>query len=142
MALSYPRMRDLFALDPFFTDVEPMFGRGWGLGGCPIDIQEKRDHFEVRADCPGFRAEDLDVRVHDTYLEISGNRIEEGGEGELDAPYHRRERVSRSFSRRVGLPSPVNADHVDARLEQGVLTLRVPKKEVTKPRGRKVVVTV
>ena len=65
-------------------------------------------------------------------LAISGERkiaTEEGG-----ARYHRREREAGTFSRMIGLPGEVDTDKVDAKLENGILTIAVPKAEIAKPK--------
>ena len=53
---------------------------------------------------------------------------------EADARYHRREREAGNFSRMIGLPGDINADKVDARLENGILTVVVSKAEAAKPK--------
>ena len=71
-------------------------------------------------------------RVTGKNLAISGERkiaSEEDG-----ARYHRREREASTFSRMIGLPGDISRDNVDAKLENGILTVVVPKAEIAKPK--------
>ena len=53
---------------------------------------------------------------------------------EEGARYHRREREAGTFSRMIGLPGDINRDNVDGKLENGILTVVVPKAEIAKPK--------
>lgn len=87
--------------------------------------------FEIRAEVPGFFKEDLSVKVQGNYLEVSGTRKSDAPEGYT---VHRRERKTTSFSRSFTLPADINADGVEASLQNGVLRLSLPKAEAAKPR--------
>ncbi|WP_254764103.1 Hsp20/alpha crystallin family protein [Natrinema marinum] len=94
-----------------------------------IDLADEGDEFVVAADVPGYESEDLELRLTGETLAISGNREhteEVGGEAEN---YIRRERKTQSFSRQVRLPDPVDADAIRASVNNGVLTVRLPKLE-------------
>src|SRR5262249_6382941 len=79
---------------------------------------------------PGVRPEDIQVNVQGDRLTL---RAEGQGEQERkDERYVMRERYTTSFYRSLTLPSPVNTDKADARYEQGVLTLTLPKAQVEK----------
>ena len=97
-----------------------------------INLTEGKDNYYVRAELPGVRGDDLDIQVTANNLAISGERkiaAEEEG-----ARYHRREREAGTFSRMIGLPGDVDTDKVDANLENGILTVVVPKAEIAKPK--------
>jgi HSP20 family protein len=65
-------------------------------------------------------------------LSISGERkIESESDG---VKYHRREREAGNFSRMITLPTEIDPDRIEARLKDGILTIRVPKAEAVKPR--------
>jgi len=98
----------------------------------PIDVIEKEDHIEVRADVPGLEEKDLDVSLHDGYLTLKGEKREEKEEKEAD--YHRIERRYGAFTRTVGLPDYVDTEKATAEYKKGVLTVKLPKKEGAKPR--------
>jgi HSP20 family protein len=97
-----------------------------------INLTENQDKFYVRAELPGVRGDELDIQVTDKNIAISGERkIASEEEG---ARYHRREREAGTFSRMIGLPGDINRDKVDAKLENGILTVVVPKAEIAKPK--------
>lgn len=101
-----------------------------------INLSEDKSNYYVRAELPGVKAADLDIQATSNNLAIAGERkipTEEEG-----ARYHRREREAGSFSRMISLPGAINATGVTASLENGVLTVIVPKAEIAKPRQIKV----
>jgi HSP20 family protein len=89
----------------------------------------------VEAEVPGLKAENLDITVVGDELTIKGDRPEQLPP---EGSFHRRERGVGSFTRIVRLPSEVNADRVEAALNDGVLLLTLPKAEGAKPRKVKV----
>jgi HSP20 family protein len=97
-----------------------------------INLTEDRDNYYVRAELPGVKGDELDIQVTGKNLAISGERkIAAEGEG---ARYHRREREAGTFSRMIGLPGDVDSDEVDAKLENGILSIVISKAEIAKPR--------
>ncbi|MDH5356357.1 MAG: Hsp20/alpha crystallin family protein [Gammaproteobacteria bacterium] len=96
-----------------------------------VDIEENDDNFMIKADLPGVTKDDIDIRLENGVLSISGEkRVEkETGKG---TKHHRTERFHGSFSRRFTLPSEIDADHVNADYKDGVLSLTVPKIEEEK----------
>ena len=97
-----------------------------------VNLTEDKDNYFVRAELPGVKAADLDIQATSKGVSISGER-KLALEGE-NVRYHRRERESGSFSRIISLPGDVDADKVDAKLENGILTVIVPKAEAAKPK--------
>ena len=101
-----------------------------------VNLTEDGDHYHVRAELPGIKADDLDIQMTGRNLMISGERkIEPEVEG---ARYHRREREGGKFSRVIGMPGDVDSDKVEARLANGILTVSVAKSEAAKPRTIKI----
>ena len=98
----------------------------------PINVTQDDDHFYVRAEIPGIVAEDLAISALRNRLAISGKR-EIAAESER-VSYHRRERAEGSFNRTVTLPGPVDAERVEAKYTDGILSLTLPKAEEAKPR--------
>jgi len=93
---------------------------------------EDSDNYYVRAELPGVKSEDLDIQVTAKGISISGERkIPVEGN---NVKYHRREREAGKFSRSINLPDDIDVDKVDAKLENGILTMTIPKAEKTKPR--------
>jgi len=96
------------------------------------NLSEDKDNYYVRAELPGVKGDELDIQVTGQNLAISGERkISSEQDG---ARYHRREREGGTFSRMIGLPGDINRDNVDAKLENGILTVVVPKAEIAKPK--------
>ena len=97
-----------------------------------INLTEGKDNYYVRAELPGVKGDELDIQVTANNLSISGER--KIAAEEEDARYHRREREAGTFSRMIGLPGEVDTDKVDAKLENGILTVVIPKAEIAKPK--------
>ncbi len=90
------------------------------------------DDLVVTTEIPGVREEDLDISVQGDTLTLRGSRgADTLGENET---YHRQERPSGSFVRTLLLPYQVDPDQTEARLEKGVLTLRLSRSQTEKPR--------
>lgn len=97
-----------------------------------VNITEDNNRYHVRAELPGMRADEIRLEVVGRNLSISGERkIQSEGE---KTRYHRREREAGRFSRVITLPGDVNADSVDAKLVNGILTVTIGKPEETKPK--------
>ncbi|XP_042507600.1 18.1 kDa class I heat shock protein-like [Macadamia integrifolia] len=97
-----------------------------------IDWKETPEAHIVKADLPGLKKEEVKVEVEEgRVLKISGERNIE--KEEKNDQWHRMERSSGKFLRRFRLPEDVKIDQVKAAMENGVLTVTVPKEEVKKP---------
>jgi HSP20 family protein len=125
--------------DPFeeMNRLNDHFFSGRGLTAQPfkvaVDIREEKDAFFVDAEVPGLSAENVNIEVEKNVLTIRGERKVEKEEGE--GKYKRIERRYGSFSRSFTLPDTVDADSISADLKNGVLALRLPKKEAPSPRS-------
>lgn len=97
-----------------------------------IDVSETDNAFEVRMDSPGMESKDFDVQVHGNSVTLSGKRHEE--KEEKGKTFHRVERRSGSFSRTLTLPCNINEDEVAAEYLNGVLMVKLPKNEKSKPK--------
>lgn len=120
-------------LEGFSRNLENGLTRGRWSGVFPlVNVAEDKDSYQVRAELPGLRAEDMDISVTGKNLAITGERkiLPETKE----AKYHRREREAGKFSRVLALPGEVDNDKVEARLTDGILTVVLPKAEAAKPR--------
>jgi HSP20 family protein len=95
-----------------------------------VDIEETDDAWIVEAELPGVKRDDVNVEVRDSEVAISGEIKERERKGIL----RRRTRRVGRFEYRVFLPGEANAEGVDASLDDGVLTLRIPKPEQARPR--------
>ena len=97
-----------------------------------VDIFEDKDAIFVKAELPGVKAEDVHIHSENNVLTLSGTRKLEK-EDNRDG-YHRIERTYGSFSRSFSLPATVDASAIEATLEEGVLTLKLPKRADAQPR--------
>lgn len=115
---------------------EPRTGRPWSPA---VDIVETQDALLLKADLPDVKLEDIDVRVENQTLTMSGKRRFE--KEEKVKGYHRIERSYGDFVRSFAIPQTVDTDKVAADYKNGVLTISLPKKDAAKPRQVKVAVT-
>jgi HSP20 family protein len=101
-------------------------------GATPVDIAERDNSFVVQAAMPGIAPEDIQVTVKGNTLTIRGEHKDEEERG--DQNWLVRERRGQSFYRSVSLPAAVNADKAEAKYENGVLTLTLPKADEALPK--------
>ena len=121
--------------DMLFKDLAVPFQRYQGtteLAFVPdFEVKETKEAIVLKADLPGIKLGDIDVQVHGSQLTIAGKRDrEETKEGER---YTMFERSYGSFARAFTLPETVNAQALEAELQDGVLTLTLPKIPEAKP---------
>lgn len=120
----------------FGTFFDSPTGNGGALGARrwipAMDLQEDDDCYVLHADLPGLAEEDVKVELEDDVLTISGERRSE--RKETREGYQRVERASGRFSRALTLPEGVDPDKIEARIDKGVLEVRIPKPEQRKPR--------
>jgi HSP20 family protein len=109
-----------------------MTGPGASNGGIftpPVDIEETEDAWIVEADLPGVDKKDIEVDVRDGELTITGEIKERERKGIL----RRKTRRVGHFEFRVALPGGADPNQVDANVQDGVLTVRIPKPEQSRP---------
>ena len=112
---------------------EPRANRPWSPA---VDIYETENELVLKADLPDVDLKDIDVRVENQTLTISGERKfeqEHSGKG-----YHRIERSYGKFDRSFAVPNTFDTEHIAAAFKNGVLSVTLPKKEAAKPRQVKV----
>src|SRR6185503_879517 len=98
----------------------------------PMNITQDDDSFYLRAEIPGIKPSELSISALRNRVSISGKRDIPREHDRVS--YHRRERAEGAFNRAVTLPTEVDAERVDARYADGILTLTLPKAEQAKPR--------
>ncbi len=111
------------------------FFRSSEFSSFPVDIKDKKDHYEVEAELPGLHREMIDLSVEDGYLTISANQQEEK-ESEQDG-YVLSERRSGQVSRSFALNN-VDEQKVTAEYKDGILKIILPKTKEEKPNYRKI----
>lgn len=110
---------------------EGVLGQG-GRFAPAIDVGEADGHYTITAELPGVKKDDVSVEVHDGVLTIRGEKRSEREEkGERGRHF---ERTFGAFSRSFTLPANADADHVEARFHDGILTVEVKKSEAAKPK--------
>ena len=112
---------------------EPQANRPWAPS---VDIYETENELVLTADLPGVELKDIDVRVENQTLTVSGQRKFE--KNQSSQGYHRIERSYGNFSRSFSVPNTFDTDKIAAEFQNGVLNVRLPKKEAAKPRQVKV----
>jgi HSP20 family protein len=125
-------LRDFERVLDAFTSSSPWSVFRDAAGVFPaLNITRDAAKYYIRAELPGVRADDLNITTEGNKLSLSGERRipEEPG-----ASYHRRERAAGTFSRTVALPGPFDAEHVEAKYLNGVLTISLPVAESMKAR--------
>lgn len=148
MAALPTRRRDMTArpvrrFEPFreFDQLQAQMGEllESALAGAPgegapwipaVDIEETDDAWIVEAELPGVDKNDVNIEMNDNELVVRGEIKEREREGIL----RRRTRRVGEFEFRVTMPSQADADAIDAKLEHGVLRIRVPKTQESQPR--------
>ncbi len=105
---------------------------GQGGMGLALDLLEDDENLVVTAGLPGVKPEDIEISVQGDLLTIRGEARAESESGK--GQYHRRERSYGSFFRQIQLPVRVQSESAEARFENGVLTLRLPKAEEARER--------
>jgi HSP20 family protein len=102
---------------------------GWSP---PANVVETEDAYTVEMDLPGYDRDDIEVTLEQGILSVRGQRNEET---EFDrGTYHLRERSVGTFSRSFSLPRSVDASGLEAVLENGVLSVSLPKAAEAKAR--------
>jgi len=109
---------------------------GWRSGWEPMvfplmSLLEDPDSFQLEAELPGIRMDDMEITCLDRQLSVRGERKKSG---DPEESYERRERPTGSFVRTLDLPVEVDAEHITASLEDGILRITIPKSARAKPR--------
>ena len=139
---------------PAYADVSTLQGRlnrlfeeafrGWPVttqddGGSlvgqwvpPVDVFEDKDAVQIMAELPGVKPDDVKISLENNVLTVRGEKRQVNEEN--TDRVHRYERYYGVFERSFTVPSTVDADHIKASYDLGVLTVRLPKVERAKPR--------
>lgn len=113
--------------DRFFDDAFAPPAPAWGAS-FPMSMWEDEEAVHVELDAPGVTDKDIELTVHDGDLFVRYERKAEEKKGGYDTRTYGR------FEQRLTLPSAVDAEKVEAKLANGVLSVTCPKSEVAKPR--------
>jgi HSP20 family protein len=100
----------------------------------PVNIWTGKDDVVLTAELPGVEPGDLDISVHENMLVLRSAAKEEPQKQTEGEAYHRRECIHPSFSRSWRLPFEADGDKAEARLQNGILKLVLPRSEASKPK--------
>lgn len=125
---------NLWDMDKFFDSFfdEPLLP---SMGTMQVDIKEDENSYSVLAEMPGVKKEEIKVNVEDNVLTIAVERNEEVNEEKNN--YIRKERKAFNAGRSFKLKD-IKVDEISAKLEDGILTLNLPKVEVQKPEAKQI----
>ena len=103
-----------------------------------VNVVENKDNFTLTAEVPGMKDKDINLEIKDGRMTLKGE-VEESQEKE-EKDYRMREFSHRSFERSFTIGDGVDQDHITAKLDSGILTVVLPKKEEVKPKTVKVAI--
>jgi HSP20 family protein len=122
-----------------FFDMDPLRRAKAAFTGMPaVDVTETENGYEVVAELPGMDEKNIEVKVANGILTISGQKREEKEEKKKD--YYVRERRFGSFERTFPVPDGVDLDKVEASFKKGVLTVTLPKTAEAQKAEKKITV--
>lgn len=124
--------------NPFkeLNELEKAFFGNNSIAEFKTDIRDTGSAYELEADLPGFKKEDIHIDLEGDYLTISASRNDSKEEKDEKGNYVRRERCYGSFTRSFDI-SGIKADEITAEYNDGVLKLNMPKREEIKPTSRR-----
>lgn len=121
----YPSLFDRFFDEDFFS--------GLGASSLPaVNVKENKKSFTLELSAPGFEKADFDLKVEKNVLKISGVKQVSHEEKDEDERILRQEFVSSSFSRSFTLPEHIDTEKIEAKEKNGILTVKLPKRESAK----------
>ena len=104
------------------------------------DVTEHDDHFEIAIDLPGFKKEDVTIDLENGYLTVGAAKGVDKDENNKEGKLIRQERYSGAMQRSFYVGENVTEEDIKAKMEHGVLTLTIPKKETPKLPEKKTIV--
>jgi HSP20 family protein len=121
-------------LDRLMNSILTDAGNGGAVWPMPTEVVESAEELRFDIEVPGMRLEDIELTLENNVLTISGEKKFEQQEGRDESDYRLFERRYGRFQRSFTVPPTVRGDQCDARYENGVLTVRLPKAEEARPR--------
>ena len=104
-----------------------------------LDVKEDEVAYHVMTELPGLTKEDIDLSYDEGLLTIRGKKEVERDEKE--GTWHITERSSGCFIRQLRMPTPVDSEKIEAKIEKGVLTVTLPKEAEEKSQAKKITVS-
>ena len=128
-------------VDEFFTPWKGIFEGGFDrkFSMPAVNVSETKDDYKLSVAAPGMKKEDFKIDVDSNMLTISSEKEE--SKEEKDKKFTRKEYSYSSFSRSFTLPEEINQAKIDAKYEDGVLKISLPRKDgVNKPTAKQIAV--
>lgn len=133
------RKRSTFANDFFTRDFDKLFKGLEGKTLPAVNVKENEDAFTVELSVPGFKKADFNLKLDNDLLTISA-KVEDKKE-ETAEKFTRREFKSQAFSRTFTLPETILVEEINAKYEDGILRVALPKnKEVLENKQKEIAV--
>ncbi len=104
----------------------------------PIELTDKGTEFDIKAELPGIKKEDLDIDIEENYLKINAKKYDETNEE--DKNFKHSEFSYGEFSRTIQLPEEIDINKTEAKLEHGILKIVAPKMHKEKEQIKKLIV--
>ena len=119
---------------------DPLFGKN-ASRIMKTDIRETEKTYELDVDLPGFKKEDIQAQLKDGYLTITANKgVEHNEQDQKSGRYIRRERYSGSCSRSFYVGENITEEDIEAKFENGILQVTVPKKAPEVPVQKQIMI--
>jgi HSP20 family protein len=116
-------------LENFFgTDITNFFGSDIAVNTPAVNVRETNDSYRVEVAAPGLKKEDFKVNIENNTLIISSEK--ESRKEEEQERFTRKEFSYTSFQRSFTLPETTDPEKIEAKYENGILNIRIPKKEM------------
>ena len=131
----FDRLFDMFN-EPFFSGELSPF-KGWGASSFKVDVKDKGDGYELTADLPGVKKEDISLRYENSYLTIAAKQDESKEEKDDKNNYIRLERSVGSVTRSFYIDN-IDEARVTAAFKDGVLKIDMPKLAETAARPKEI----
>lgn len=128
-----PSLKEL-PLTAYF-DYDRFFHLPWRHAFPPVNVKENDKSFDIELMVPGFDKKDLNISIDEGFLTVSAES--EHDEEKKEDNYTKKEFESSSFSRSFHIPVNANEENIQAKYEDGVLRLTIPKKNITEVKSKK-----
>ena len=123
---------DMFDFDfdkEFDRMMRPLYGKH-SQNMMKTDVRETGNSYELDIDLPGFKKDEITIQLDNGYLSISASKGLDKNEENKDGKYIRRERYAGSMNRTFYVGSQLTQQDIQAKFEDGILKISVPKKDV------------
>lgn len=130
----YPMLRERRNLvDDFFETFLDSFNTMSNVNWSPsVDLEETKNDYIIHAELPGMNKKDIDISVENDVLTISGEKKERVQTKDSNCLIS--EIMSGHFSRSFRLPAQIDSEKIEAKWDNGILVVKIPKSEVAKPK--------